>query len=485
MLHQPKTAALIAYDADLLSAAGRARVDRHLRYCEACRDELASMRLYESLANDVKALPAPEVNWDKMELALRREARAQSRAVSRAKTATYAPLLGIAAAAALVAITVSRFGASNDVHEPVDNTPVATNTQMPVQDDGAEVRGVVMAAAGLVHRDSLSGATLSVGDTFSEGAHIISEENSELHARMLEGTGFVLASASDVTVTKSRERAVELTLAKGEVSSQVHHLGGEERYLIHAADYEVRVRGTRFSVKRDADNVAVSVDEGFVEVSKHGEVLAVVRAPGQWGSSGDLLARASGQVPRARGLEASALSWPTLTLPAVPGIVSWIVDGTTAAAVGAFALRVSTGTLDVVGIDARGLEIHASYNMVNEGAVLDTAHLFVRPDRNVEPRNGTIEAAAVRAVVMQGMDRVNRCYARWLRVRPNLEGHMRLRVNVGAHGQVEDAMLNMGSTEFPQLAQCITEQVRSWTFPAPTGGSSVSLDVPLDFAAQR
>lgn len=485
MKHQPKTAALIALEEDLLSPKGTERIKRHLAGCAVCRAEQASMRVYEQMVKDVKALPVPDVNWDKMDLALRREARVQAKAIKSEKAGTYAPLFGIAAAAALVAVAISRFGAAGTSDPTLaSNQDTVAHTNEVVTADGDAIVGVVTAIAGGVHRDSQTGATLAVGDALAEGAHILSDSNAELHARMLEGTGFVLSASSDVTITKARENAVELTLAAGEVSSQVHHLNAEERFLVHAADYMVRVRGTRFSVKRTADDVAVSVDEGFVEVSKHGEVLAVVRAPGQWGTSGALLARASGQVPQARSLDAASLELPVLTIPPLPTMATWTVDNMTVPATGMFALRVSPGSLEIIGTDLHGVATRISYNMLAEGGTLDPAVLFVPEARPQAPRAGSLTAAQIQSVVRERLPGINRCYERWLRVRPDLSGATRLSVVVDASGAVSEASFTMGSNTFAPLAQCVTAQVRTWTFPEPRGNAGVTLEIPLNLAPQ-
>lgn len=489
MKHQPKTAALIALEEDLLSPKGKERLLRHLAGCDVCRAEQAAMRVYDGLVEDVKALPVPEVNWDKMDLALRREAREQAKIAKAEKSNSYAPLFGIAAAAALVAVAVSRFGAAGSGDTTVASThvdPVSNHADSVVPDnDGDPIVGVVTAIAGGVHRDTETGPILAMGDSIAEGARLLSDSTAELHARMLEGTGFVLSGSSDVTITKARENAVEMTLAAGEVSSQVHHLAAEERFLVHAADYMVRVRGTRFSVKRTADDVAVSVDEGFVEVSKHGEVLAVVRAPGQWGSSGAISARASGQVPRARSLDAASLDLPVLNIPPLATMATWTVDGMTVPASGPFALRVSPGSLEVIGTDLHGVANRITYTVLAEGGTLDTARLFVpEAARPQAQRAGSLSAAAIQSVVQERRPALTRCYERWLRVRPDLSGATRLLVVVAPDGTVSDATFTMGSNTFAPLAQCVTSQVRTWAFPAPRGNGSVTFEIPFNFDRQ-
>ena len=56
-LHAPKVAALLAYDAGLLSARGTRRVETHLGVCDACKRTLAAIRAYDGLVEDTRSMP--------------------------------------------------------------------------------------------------------------------------------------------------------------------------------------------------------------------------------------------------------------------------------------------------------------------------------------------------------------------------------------------------------------------------------------------
>jgi len=94
----------------------------------------------------------------------------------------------------------------------------------------------------------------------------------------------------------------------------------------------------------------------------------------------------------------------------------------------------------------------------------------------------SLDPAVVRDVVTRGMDGVQRCYQTALMRRPDLAGHMSLRITVDPTGHVSRATLATSAAPYPWLSTCVENQAAAWSFPAPSGGASVSLSVPLDFA---
>jgi len=67
--------------------------------------------------------------------------------------------------------------------------------------------------------------------------------------------------------------------------------------------------------------------------------------------------------------------------------------------------------------------------------------------------------------------------------RPDLEGHMTLRLSVAANGRVARATLTSG-TPLAWLTSCVENQARTWRFPARGGDGPVALDVPLGFTSR-
>src|SRR5687767_9118458 len=71
--HEPKIAALMALEEDLLSRRGRARIERHLAGCETCRRARGSMRVYSATKADVQVMK-PAIDWSRIEASLAKEA---------------------------------------------------------------------------------------------------------------------------------------------------------------------------------------------------------------------------------------------------------------------------------------------------------------------------------------------------------------------------------------------------------------------------
>lgn len=77
------------------------------------------------------------------------------------------------------------------------------------------------------------------------------------------------------------------------------------------------------------------------------------------------------------------------------------------------------------------------------------------------------------------------CYERALRNNPTLEGRLMIAARLGPQGQVCSANVTSNSLGDPGVASCITQMFRSGKFPAPSGGSCVDVQVPLNFVARK
>ncbi len=107
-----------------------------------------------------------------------------------------------------------------------------------------------------------------------------------LAVTLVDGSKVSLASRSEVQVRGNQATAVALKLARGEVVCDVTHQENR-RFTVTAGDVEVRVVGTKFSVKTtpgDNPRVEVSVLRGVVEVvsKRRPGVVARVAAGQSW-----------------------------------------------------------------------------------------------------------------------------------------------------------------------------------------------------------
>ena len=107
-----------------------------------------------------------------------------------------------------------------------------------------------------------------------------------LAVTLVDGSKVSLASRSEVQVRGNQPTAVALALARGEVVCDVTHVA-DRKFTVTAGDVEVRVVGTKFSVKTtpgDNPRVEVSVLRGVVEVvsRRRPGIVARVAAGQSW-----------------------------------------------------------------------------------------------------------------------------------------------------------------------------------------------------------
>ncbi|MEM9071158.1 MAG: AgmX/PglI C-terminal domain-containing protein [Myxococcota bacterium] len=461
--HEPKWRALLAYHEGALSDAGRARVEAHLKDCEICSDALASMGAYDDVADTIRTSAPPVVDFDRMSLPVRRAARQQS-----GQRWVVATVLAMAAAVALAIL--GRSPATPE--EPTEAPSVAVVEETPPA-PAAALEATVVAVGG---RATVADQQVEVGTALVE-EDVLQLAAGAVHVRIAERTGFSLNGDAELGLIALREDGVTLALRHGRVSSQVRT---GTHYLIEAAGYTVQVRGTRFDVRREEERVAVTVDEGVVEVRRGEEVVALLPAPATWTSHADFSPTALGGVAVARALEAGDDNWPVLEVPELDHIVRWEIDGTPFDVAGALAMRVPPRELDIVGWDRRGRRHVARIAMADEGSVLEATALA--PAR---PAAGYIAPDDIQAVVQPTVRRLQRCYERTLRqMNPTLEGSYALRVTVRRDGTVRRVRVITDAEAPPPFVGCLQAVASRWTFPSPEGGPTATFQLPLSFSSR-
>ena len=470
-----KMAALLAYESDALSAEGRARVERHLPQCAVCRETLAAMQVYEGIAADVRRMEAPEPDWSTMELALRREARAASRRAPAGRGVLWAGLA--LAAAALLAFVLLGDDDRTIVEAPVLVPGEPSETVAARETITGEITAVIDGVRGGTNGELVP---IGLGDEVREGMTLVTAMPAEAHVRFYDGTGAVLEAETEARVDSLRRGQVILALERGTVASEVAPLGDDGAYEIHAAPYVVRVRGTRFAVRRAGGGVAVTVDEGVVEVVRDGEVVTVVEAPGRWSSSAAVEAPAQGRVPSAVATAPEASRWPALRIAHVEWVTQWDVGGR-ALPPGAVAMRVPPGQLHVEGRGDRDKVWRAELVMGPDGQMIEAD--AVQPAAP-PVRTGTLDPELIAPVVRAGVPRLRRCQAEVDRdLGVWVVGSFTLRVTIGRTGEVQRAALvpvRVTGDVPPAFEQCVLRQVQHWTFPPPTGGI-VTFEQPLSY----
>jgi hypothetical protein len=517
--HAPKQRALEAYAEQLLSPPARARVEAHLVRCASCRAGLSEVRAYALLREQAAAEAAPEPSWEQLERALERapqadrqhveaharesiaEAIAEARqpfaeaskgarkpaeqrphAVARPGSAGSGRMIAIAWPLLAVAATlvIAWLGASGVPDQVPSATPQAARA--PVEPAALALVGRVTLIAGA--------ASLSLGDhstrvdlhtEIREGSLLVTERDALLHVALGAGTGFVLGPESRLRVVELRAGRTRLELVVGSVANQVEKLAAQAQYRVLTGDIVASVRGTRFLVEQ-AQGTRVAVQEGLVEVTRGGKVVALLSAgqsfeAPQRGAAAALevtiheLARALGELR-------------ALHLPPLPQLRNWRIDGAALSAQGELSMRMPPGIAQLSFEDMRG-QVRTIEIDVNEAETrVDPLWLAKLVAPKDPPRSGHLEPEQIAKVIKAGLDPLRRCYERSLRVRPGLEARLTLSVRVGPDGRVQRAAAN-GAQQLPQeLEQCLASETGRLLFPKPEGGGSMSFEVPINLKAK-
>src|SRR5690606_13855314 len=150
--HAPKIAALMALAEERLSPSARARIERHLADCPVCRQALAAIVLHARIADDVRALDPPELDFSRMEQALEREAAritAQERAAQRRRRRP-AIVAALALAAAAVLGLVWSGGRGGEAvappAPPVEPAAIAERDEIPEHTPAPRIESAPLAA---------------------------------------------------------------------------------------------------------------------------------------------------------------------------------------------------------------------------------------------------------------------------------------------------------------------------------------------------
>ncbi|UJR80965.1 AgmX/PglI C-terminal domain-containing protein [Sandaracinus amylolyticus] len=491
--HSPKIGALLALQERRLSAAGRARIERHLAGCDVCRQALAAMALYDRIADEARDEAPPELDWSRMELALEREAKKVAETLRAKKrdqaTKSRRPWISLGVAA-LAAAGVLAYVATRPAPQiarptpppaPVIEAPAPEPEPPEVVAEAAPLAATVTLVAGrgaqVIAPDGTARAA-AVDDLLADATTLRTDDASEVHVRLAEDTGVIAYPASEALLTKLRERDVEIDLRAGTLAASTGGplFQGESRFVVIASEHRFALRVTRAEVVLDEGGVVrLAVAEGEVEVQRPDGRVEIVRAPARWSSA------EAGEVPRVRephGI-ADADAGTGVLRVRHPGLVRWQIGDVEAEGAGELAMRVRPGELNIGGFDQTGRAFRTVIVVGEDGVALDAADLQPQAPR---VREGTLPEADIREVVQGGLPRLRQCYELGMRERPDLEGRLTVRITVGLDGSVSRAEVVGG--DVPEgLQQCVRNYAERWTFPPPSGGF-VRFDVPLAFGGR-
>jgi hypothetical protein len=186
----------------------------------------------ERLIVELRAEPAPELDWDRVEARLLREPKLVARSAASVLASRLRwPAMALAAAAAV-------FVVAKRPHTPVSVVPPKVTAQLA--------------------RGPLNGDTLALGTRITAGNQNVVVEHQGRARWTLEphATAFVSNAGEFLTVQ----------LESGALSAAVVPNTKPETFAVEAGATRVAVHGTAFRVERSGDRVLVQVSEGTVAV---------------------------------------------------------------------------------------------------------------------------------------------------------------------------------------------------------------------------
>jgi len=97
--------------------------------------------------------------------------------------------------------------------------------------------------------------------------------------------------------------------------------------------------------------------------------------------------------------------------------------------------------------------------------------------------DGGLDRDVIDSIVRRRQDRIRLCYERQLNFSPGLAGKVTVKFTIGKAGEVVKSLLTEDTMKNRTVASCILNEVQSWTFPKPRGGTLVTVDYPFVFEA--
>jgi hypothetical protein len=94
---------------------------------------------------------------------------------------------------------------------------------------------------------------------------------------------------------------------------------------------------------------------------------------------------------------------------------------------------------------------------------------------------GGLDRDVIDAIIRRRQDRIRLCYERQLNFNPKLSGKVAVHFVIGKSGNVVSRRILEDTMKNASVNNCILNEVSTWTFPPPQGGTLVNVDYPFVF----
>jgi hypothetical protein len=99
-----------------------------------------------------------------------------------------------------------------------------------------------------------------------------------------------------------------------------------------------------------------------------------------------------------------------------------------------------------------------------------------------EDIRGTIDREAIRRVIRANLSSIRACYEKELNRHPDLMGKIVLTWEIGEQGRVISASTKSNELGNKDVADCITEKLKTWRFPEPPANTTAEVSYPFLFS---
>jgi hypothetical protein len=453
--------------------AERAELEHHAASCAKCKRSRARVMRASDSFIAIRNQSAPELGWDAVRAKVHWTVSTERRAKVPRPAPRFAwPAVGALAAAGLVAALVVPRSEPEAVVRVEPALQQHAPTRVVIPPAPSELVGLVNRTTGDIMLDGIRPKETDLFARKLTAGTMIATAGSEIDVQFGQGSAFRLGPRSTLHLRRFDSEAIELVI-EGRLDLQVAPRANGQRFVVHAGDRAIEVRGTQFRVEHVAGATAVACRHGLVQVrDRHGAVdvaaerrLALVhdrrvvdeRAAAMTTDELGVLADATPMVLPVWDLVALATSAPLEI--ATPGRPDVRLDGIELGAA-PMRVRVMPGRHTVEAADSRGRYRRAGWVDVTAGTL---AQLKILPEPpptlGVDQRRRQLRAGIDRA-------RVDEC-TRKLRKQGISGTHVTIELGVDAQGAIN--YLNILDTDIGQAtARCVGDVLRSVTFkPGP------------------
>ncbi len=476
----------------------------HAEGCARCRAELRRLRGARDGFEAARTLEPPELPWEQMGAQIAWQLRQPPPA--RVRWPLF--VLGgatLAAAAVLTLWLVGRGGAGRDGGKLAAPAPSALPSPAPVVSP-TPVRPAAapgQAWAFLIEAELLrgrGGATLAALSAEAAAAEplLAGDRLRAVGGRVglvLEArTALMLEAGTEAALRALDAETIELELARGRVTLEVARRSPTQRLSVLAGGKRITVRGTRFAVALQDDGaLAVGVGHGRVELGPADTAGAVLAIDG--GSVAELSAGEDVANARVRALTDDERAELEVELP-LPGTLAGAelpkatrllrVGSSQAAVLTLDGAPVGQGSALVRVLPGRHL-LEASSGAHRVSRWIDSAlgdGISVVRVPAPGPRSGpsTPRTAGrpleIDAQVRAAGKAIKACYAEGLSRRPDLDGTVLLRFDVGADGVLAPVEVSSSTLGDSGVERCLKGIVQRWRLP-PGEPSTVIYPIEL------